>query len=604
MPREQRHNLVDLAAAAGNWRWAALRRRGARWLERLLALDQLNRLHAEASAHASTPLPFILRCLQVLDLSWHTREGDVERIPQSGPLIIVANHPFGAIEGMILPAILLSVRHDVKIFANYLLARIPELRDLFFFIDPFDPCRPKSLNISPLRQAVRHVKSGGALVVFPAGEVASFNLRSRGVADPIWSTTIARLVRMTHATVLPVFFAGRNSNLFHALGLLHPRLRTALLCREVFNKRHQRVSLRIGSPIPINRLEQFESDEELTGYLRQRTFMLSHTDRTPPPGRGSTERYEPIIAPVDPTLVRSDIESLRPDTLLVRSADLAVYSARAPQIPNAMRELGRLREITFRATGEGTGKSCDIDSYDDDYLQLIVWNSSRGEIAGAYRLGPTDEILPTKGEQGLYTTTLFDCDIRLLRQITPALELGRSFVRAEYQKSYQPLLLLWKGIGQYVVRHPRYRHLFGPVSISNTYQSVSKQLMVQFLRIHHCAGEQVRLVQPRNPFRPPRIGGWDWSAWQLLLRRADDVSELVSDLEPDHKGIPVLLRQYLKLGAKLLAFNVDPRFSDCVDGLLVADLARTDTRLLDRYMGRTGREMFLRYHRERAATVA
>jgi putative hemolysin len=294
------------------------------------------------------------------------------------------------------------------------------------------------------------------------------------------------------------------------------------------------------------------------------------------------------------------VDSLPADQLLLEADDLAVYHARARQIPDTMRELGRLREITFRATGEGTGKSFDIDRFDEDYVQVFVWSRARREIVGAYRLGPTDEILPAKGKQGLYTSTLFNCHIRLLEQISPALELGRSFVRSEHQKSYQPLLLLWKGIGQYCRRNLRYRHLFGPVSISNTYQSMSKQLMVHFLRVHHLAGELVRLVRPRNPFRTPRVNPSERSAYDVLLRDSEDVSDLVADLEPDQKGIPVLLRQYLKMGAKLLAFNVDPAFADCVDGLLVADMAQTDVRLLDRYMGRAGRMEFLEFHRRLA----
>lgn len=599
--QEERYLVkVDLPATSAGGR--RLAQAASRSIESLLDLSAFNRMYHCCSEGSPDWRTFIQRLLSFIRARWTVAAQDLARIPRTGPLVVVANHTFGGLDGIVLPAILGAVRDDVKIMATTFLERARELHDIFIMVDPLQRDETAGMNASALRMTMRHLKQGGVLGVFPAGEVASFNLQSREIADPQWSTTIAGIIRRCKCPVLPIFFDGRNSMLFQMAGLIHPRLRTVLLAHEYMNKRGVRLSPRIGSVIPFKRLEGFATDREMINYLRHRTYMLQHRRGGEKAGTvisAAQGNFEPIIAPVAPDVLAGEVASLSEENVLVDADDCVVYQARAAQIPNVLRELSRLREITFRATGEGTGKSCDVDRFDDHYVHLFIWQRQKNEIVGAYRLGPTDEILDTRGKAGLYTSTLFECKTVLLRHITPALELGRSFVRAEYQKSFSPLLLLWKGIGQYIVRYPRYKYLFGPVSISNNYHTVSKQLMVSFLKAHHCPPELVDLAHARNPFRAARIAGWDRSAVRLI-RDSEDVSDLVSDLEPQSKGIPVLLRQYLRMGAKLLAFNVDPAFGDCVDALMVCDLTKTDARLLDRYMGKDGRERFMQHHADRA----
>lgn len=597
-------HLIKLDLPARNAGLRRVARLASVSAESILALDQLNALYSDCSAGNPDYREFLHRCLNWVRVRWKPSEQDLARIPKTGPLVVVANHPFGAVEGIILGAILSEVRSDVKVMANFLLGRISELRDLFIFVDPFENESSAAANVSGLRQSIRHLRDGGVLAVFPAGEVASVDLRRREIIDPKWNTTVGRIIQKTGAPVLPVYFEGRNSILFQTLGLIHPRMRTALLAREFFNQRGRRVEARIGSVIPPRRIESFERDEEVTAYLRHRTYLLQHRAKAEELAAQEAQptlapNQQPIIAPIAGELLAAEVASLPADQVLVDADEMQVFHAHAAQIPHILRELGRLREITFRKAGEGSGKACDVDRFDQTYIQLFIWNRAKREIVGAYRLGPSDQIMESEGKRGLYATTLFQCKTALLRQITPALELGRSFVREEYQKSFSPLLLLWKGIGQYIVRNPRYRYLFGPVSISNDYQSVSKQLMVRFLQAYHCPPELVDMAQARNPFRLARIAGWDRSAVKLF-RDSDDVSDLVSDVEPQSKGIPVLLRQYLKMGAKLLAFNVDAEFADCVDALMVCDLTRTDKKMLDRYMGKDGRNRFMQYHADRA----
>jgi putative hemolysin len=413
---------------------------------------------------------------------------------------------------------------------------------------------------------------------------------------------------MAKAPVLPIFFQGHNSTLFQAAGFLHPILRTLMLPRELLKRYGQEIRLKIGHPIPYKRLSLLNDPADLTAYLRFRTYLLEKAFTKSNgflklPLRKSRERgkFENIASPQEKSLLLKDVEGLPGHHLLLKSGSLSVYFARSHQMSHLLPEIGRLREETFRLAGEGTGKSIDLDRFDHDYIHLFIWNEENNEIVGAYRLGPTDEILPQKGKKGLYTHTLFKYKGTLLRGMDPALEMGRTFVRLEYQKSYSPLLLLWRGIGQFVVLNPRYKTLFGPVSITNDYRTYSRQLMAAFLKANNYLPDLSRLVKPRKKFKQKSMKslGKNYSIyWQ------DDIEELsawVSGIEGDGKGVPILLKQYLKLGGKILSFNLDPEFGNALDGLIMVDLLRTETRIMRRYMGEEGYKDFMHYHQSRSS---
>jgi putative hemolysin len=567
-------------------------------VERFFGLDALNDLYRRCRL-GNDATPFMERVLDELGIACQLGAEDLQRVPRTGPVVVVANHPFGALDGLILATLLRRIRPDVKVMANYLLGRIPEMNDVFLLVDPFRTGQSTRENIRPLREAVRFVQGGGMLAVFPAGEVAHVDLRTREVTEPAWSSTIARIACKAGAPVLPMYFHGRNSVMFQILGLLHPRLRTAMLPREFLKKRGGKIEVRVGSAIPHRKFSAAGADAEIADFLRQRTLVLRHRGVVPvvAPVTYSEKGMEPICAAGCRDKIASEVAALPPAQMLSDAGDMAVYEAAPGQIPNLLREIGRLREITYRPTGEGTGKSIDLDRFDDWYSHLFVWNKSAREIVGAYRLGATDDIVRAHGTAGLYTSTLFKYRATLLDRLGPAVELGRSFIRAEYQRTFAPLLLLWKGIGRYVVNHPQCKMLFGPVSISNVYQTASKQLMVRFLSGSHGAADLAQLARPRHPFRIAGFGGLSAGGrLDRLLSGSDVVDDVVAELEPDGKGMPVLLRQYLKLGARFFAFNVDPDFCDALDALMLVDLTRTDRKLLTRYMGADGWESFMKFH--------
>ena len=579
-------------------------------LQRFLGISELTEIYRHAEEIQAPGEFYFAALLRLLGVSWSMSNADQERIPRSGPCVLVANHPFGMIEGTVIAALVKCVRTDVRLMANSLLAHFPKVAEHCILVDPFGGKDAKRRNRGALRQSLRWLSDGGLLVVFPAGEVSSLNMRRGTVHDPAWDASVARLARMANAPVLPMFVEGRNSFPFQVAGLIHPRIRTALLPHEFLNKRGKTIVLRAGKLVSPKKLDSFPSDEERTEYLRRKTYVLANRQEPKQPqlplflvplkdklARHPRQAFEALVEPTGQARLEAEIGALGPSELLDSQGDNDVFIAAADRIPSIVREIGRLREITFRETGEGTGKSIDLDQFDSYYLHLFAWNRVAREIVGAYRLGQSDLILKNFGLSGFYTQTLFAYRRTLLERITPALEMGRSFVRPEYQKTYAPLLLLWRGIGAYVARNPQYKVLFGPVSISNDYHPNSRQMIVSFLKEYCRAEDLAGLVRARSPFRTRPLPGWEpgsenGTAWDI-----EELSAFIADIETDQKGVPVLLKQYLKLGGRLLGFNLDPHFSNALDGLIVVDLVKTDPRFLERYMGKEGAAAFLTYHR-------
>ncbi len=571
-------------------------------VEKLMSLERLYAVY-DSARRAKGEASIFDRLLDSMSVRAIVSETDLARVPREGPVIVVANHPFGLIEGPVLGSILWKLRPDVKVMANSLMAAMPEVAGHCILVNPFGGPEAARRNGRGLKEAIGWLRNGGMLVMFPAGAVARVDVKRREITDPEWNPAVGRIIRMTGAAVLPMFFAGANSALFHIAGMVHPAVRTAMLPHEFLNKKHTSVEVRMGHAIPSKRMQGFASEEGLVDYLRRRIYALGRRrEERPRHFRGIARPWirrseaEPIAEPVAQDCMEAELAALDGAHWTAEQGALAAVLARADEIPNILREIGRLRETTFRSNGEGTGKSLDLDRFDKEYLHLFLWNRETREVAGAYRLGLADEIVARQGTKGLYTNTVFDYRRDFLERIGPAVELGRSFVRMEYQRGYAPLLLLWKGIGEFIARHPRYRTLFGAVSISNEYREGSRRLMVDFLKRHHRQEELARLVRARNPWRAREEGAGPIDEDDL-----DELSAQVADIESDAKGVPVLLRQYLKLGGKLVSFNVDAKFADALDGLIVVDLTKTEARVMERYLGKEPARAFRQFHEMSAA---
>ena len=563
-------------------------------LDAIVGLGTLQRLYEHRVQDACFPTS----ALETLGIDVTIGDDDLGRVPADGPLIIAANHPHGAADGLALAHALRAIRSDVKLLATELLARIPEMREHLITVDIFN--QGAGRNGAAMRAAVEWLRDGHALVIFPAGEVSHVQATDGRIVDGPWREGVARLAARADAPVLPVFIDGRNSAAFVTAGRLHPALRTLLLPRELLRLRGQRMYVCVGRAVPARRLLAIGDTAAQTAYLRARTYgQAAGASRRSSALRllRGPARPEPVAHAVPEEVLARELESLPSSARLLHSGSWTVFCAEAGAIPNALLEIGRLRELTFRDVGEGTGRARDLDHYDQHYGHLFVWHRDRRQIAGAYRVARADRVAARRGISGLYTRTLFRYPRRLLNELGPALELGRSFVAPAFQRDFQPLLLLWRGIGALVAAEPRYRVLFGPVSISAEYGHVTRQILARFLLANRYCARLGAMVRPKRPLPCDVAGSADVLVRSIVASRVEDIDEIVRELEAGRRGMPVLLRQYLKLNAKLLGFSVDPAFGHVLDGLVVVDLMDIDRALLARYLGKEGAARFLAWHR-------
>lgn len=607
------HDLIEIHRNLKNPVGRSLYRAVQNPLEKFLAVSEINRRY-RTHFHGEEQLPpgrnFFAETLEAVQVSYEVSEEDLENIPRRGPVLVVANHPFGGIDGIVLGALLSSLREDALLMANHLLHHIPEIRRWLISVDPFGGREAAGRNLVALRRTMNHLREGGLVGTFPAGTVSHVHLSTRQIADPGWTPNLARIIAHSKATVVPVYFEGKNSAFFQAAGLVHPKLRTMMLPREFIKQEKQSLPVRIGKPIPYRKLANFADPGALTRFLRLKTYILENRPRPAlkrhfpvPRPKQSRPGPAPLAAAIAPEVIADEIAGLAPEQLLITQGKFAIFHTTQAKAPQTLLEIGRLRERTFRDVHEGTGDSRDLDHFDSFYHHLFIWDRESRAIAGAYRLGLTSETVSTRGLAGLYSSTLFKYKAGFLEQLGPAIELGRSFIVGEYQKKHATLALLWKGIIRFVLRHPEHKTLFGPVSISREYHPLSRALMVQALGLpregspySHLHG----LVKGKNPPKTRScLRGAKGRELLDSVRDIDDINAIVSEIEADRKGVPTLLRHYLKLSGEILSFNIDPDFGHCLDGLIVVDLTKTEPKLLKPFFGHDGITSFQHYHRRK-----
>ena len=563
----------------------------------LLHVSKVNTLFSlyDGMARGLSPQAFSSAALDLLGVDVSVRGEGLANMPKEGPLVVVSNHPFGALEGLVLMATLIPHRPDMKFLANFMLSSIPEVRDIVINVNPFSTCNCRRENVKGLRQAVGHVKDGGCLAVFPAGEVSHLHPKQRGIMDPQWNRNVARIINKTDASVLPLFFHGRNSLMFNMMGLLHPLARTAMLPSELLKKRGKPVQLSVGNVITPAMLKNMRSEDDITTYLRARSYTLRpKKERRIFPVFGKTlQVMQPVAKPRPSGIIRLELENLHADQVLLREQGYVVYEARAFQILNTLHEIGRLREETFRQVDEGTGNSLDLDSYDYEYDHLILWHEKDQKIAGAYRVGQVDKLIETGGKKGLYCSSLFKFRTAFFTKFGNSLELGRALVQQEYQRDYAPLMLLWKGIGRFIAKRPSIRYLFGPCSMPLSFNDYTLHAAIKYLQEHHSNEEVSALVRGRKQpkFKVPKgiVDDLDMKAFNF-----NGLNCLIKGVEKG-RSLPVLFKHYLKLGGTVSAFHVDNSFGS-LDAFLMIDLKTAPEKMLQRYMGKENVAQFFRRH--------
>jgi putative hemolysin len=542
-------------------------------LDRVLAINKLDDLYRENNLHGLDKTIFAKSLLDGLNIQLLGLEQLQANIPKTGPLVIASNHPFGGIEGVFLAWAIEQVRPDIKVMANQGLKIFPELEDYFIFTNPLSESDPK--NAPSIRNCLKHVKTGGALLIFPAGRVSYFHKDTQRIADHNWNRLVASIANRTDAKYLPIFVSGFNSPLFYRLGRVYFRLRMLMLPRELVNKRNAKVTITAGEAIDIKHYANNINLDTQTALFRAQSYLLDPALQKAWPSDSVTQ-LQPLAAEVSGEKILQEVLQLPNEQHLLDHKDLSVYFGYQHQMPSAVNEIARLREMVFREHNEGSGEALDTDHFDATYTHLFVMKQQTGQIIGAYRMGQTDKLLADGNLENLYLHRMFDFGPDFVNRHQPCLEMGRSFLIPEYQRSFQGLFLLWRGIGAFVCQYPQYRTLYGTVSISKLYDVRSAAIIQQAMVT------PTDKVVPRAPFEHKLHPEVQDFAKQHGLK--DHVSALLKGIESDGKDVPILLKHYNKLGAVFHCLGIDKSFNDTPGLLLSVDLPNAPEKLLKLYM--------------------
>lgn len=572
--KEEFANAARLNGFAGNLL--------ARLLMQVLGLGKINKTYHNLQDKKN--IEFIDGIIDALDLTFEVSEEDLKRIPKEGPFIAISNHPYGGIDGILLIKIISAVRPDFKVMANFVLSKIEPLADHFFAVNPFDSKTAKAGSFAGIKQSLSYLEAGKSIGIFPAGEVSTYFSETNQIIDKQWSDSVLKLIKKAQVPVVPIYFVGSNSWLFHILGRIHPILRTAKLPSELLNKKGKNIMIRIGSPISVKEQAKFSDLGRYGRYLRARTYALGtplEVKKFFIPHIKPKSKPEPIIDPVPTEIIAAEISRIKEKYLLFENKSYQVFCSPSSVIPNTMQEIGRLREVTFRAVGEGTNRSFDLDEFDIYYHQLIIWDFEAQKIVGAYRIGMGKDIYEQYGVKGFYIQSLFRMKKPFHSILKESFEMGRSFIVEEYQRKPMSLFLLWKGILYFLIKHPEYRYLIGPVSISNEFSKFSKNLIVEYLKHYYYNPKLAKYVYPRLEY----IVEGDYKVDKEIIFEdaSTDVSRIdtiIKDVEQKY-SMPVLLKKYLSLNAQLIGFNIDPKFNDALDGLILVDIFNIPSNVIE-----------------------
>lgn len=545
-------------------------------LIKVLRISAINKIYKKN--RDKTDLAFLNGVLDDCNIEFQIPEEDLKRIPKDGAFITVSNHPLGGIDGVLLLKLLIEKRADYKIIANFLLHRIEPLKPFIMPVNPFENRKDAKSSVAGIKSALLHLKEGKPLGIFPAGEVSTYKDGKLKVDKP-WEEGAVRLIKKAQVPVIPIYFHAKNSSLFYFLSKISDTLRTAKLPSEVISQDGKVIKVRIGKPISVADQKEYKDIPSFYEFIRKKTYMLANPFEKANKliSTESIKIKKPakkIAAQKNKDSFIKEINNLRDrDFRLLESKDYEVFFANAKEIPNVLHEIGRLREITFRGIGEGTNKALDIDKYDKYYYHLILWDNQAQCLAGAYRMGLGKEIYKKHGINGFYIQTLFRIEPELHQMMENTIEMGRAFIIDEYQQKPIPLFLLWKGIVHVTLRYPEYKYLMGGVSISNQFSDFSKSLMIEFMKSHYYDPYIAQYIYPKKEYKVKLKGDDKDFVFDASKADMQKFDKIIDEIEPGALRIPVLIKKYVKQNARLVAFNVDPKFNNAVDGLMYIKVA-------------------------------
>jgi putative hemolysin len=546
----------------------------------LMKITKISSINAFYEKHEHLDgMKFLDAILENYEIDFEIPEEDIKRLPKEGAYITISNHPLGGIDGILLLKLLLQHREDFKIIANFLLHRVAPLAPYILPVNPFENHKDAKSSIAGFKSALIHLNEGHPLGIFPAGEVSTYK-DDKLIVDKPWQEAALKLIRKAEVPVVPIYFHAKNSQLFYRLSKINDIFRTAKLPSELTTQRNRAIKVRIGQPISVASQKEHETLEEFTDMLRRKTYILANAyekerliDQIP----GSLKipkSPRKIATAVRKEVIQGEIEKLREkDCRLLQSKNYEVFLAQKKDMPFILNEIGRQREVTFRAIGEGTNKAIDLDRFDDFYHHLFLWDDHEKCIVGAYRMGMGSQIFEQYGIDGFYLQDLFGFEPELYGMMRQSIEMGRAYIVKEYQQKPMPLFLLWKGIVHTTLRFPEHKYLIGGVSISNQFSNFSKSLMIEFMKSNYWDPYVAQYIHPKKEFKVKLKDADKEFVFDETEADLNKFDRLIEEVEPGSLRLPVLIKKYIKQNAKVVAFNVDPLFNNAVDGLMYIKIA-------------------------------
>jgi putative hemolysin len=584
-PLDKPYSDLRLAAMAPNTFMGKILKIFGPLLDKLLGINKLRNVYESCQLSGLDKQQFSQKLLNGLGVQVSGVNGVLEKVPLSGRCVVVCNHPYGMIEGVIIAHLLTAFRSDTQVMANVGLQIFKEIKGYFIFANPLKP--KAKINTLAIKQCFSHLENDGLLVVFPAGRVSFFQSDKQRITDGDWNRLVIKLAQKTRAPILPVFISGTNSQLFHRMGRIYYRFRLLMLAHEMFKLQAHNINLKTNNLLSIKQLNEFKGIKRMNDFVRLQCYLNDENYFTPWLEDDASMPFKNIIPTADKITIKSELAQLPDEQHLLDFKSFSVYYGYQNQMPLCVQEITRLREITFRTLDEGSGEICDTDKFDATYMHLFIFDHKNEEIIGAYRIGQTDLLQNKGGVSQLYLSQMFNFSAGFINQQQPCLEMGRSFIIAAHQNSFHGLLLLWKGIGAFVCQNPHYRTLYGTVSLSKLYDPRSVALIDEVMVTNKDG------VNAKEAFKGqlhPEVKDFISAAPVEL----NQLSALVMGIEEDSKDIPVLLKQYHKLGAIFHCTGIDVNFNHTPGLLLSVNLPEAPEKLLKLYLG-SSKAAYLNY---------
>ena len=515
---------------------------------------------------------FIESVLEYFNFSYKVSSNEIENIPASGRVVIIANHPLGALDALSLIHLIRKVRPDIKVVANDMLAQIEQLKPILVGVNSFEESISKS-SVQEIHQALEQEE---ALIIFPSGEVS--RARPNGVKDTKWHKGFLKFAKKNRSPILPVYIKAKNSAFFYTLSSLNKSFSALLLPHEMFKQKSGSLDFVIGESIPFKSYENSHLD-----LKSQVKLFRKHLYKIAKGKKGVFSTQHSIAHPEDRQALKHELANAQ--KLGETSDGKQIYLYEYTKGSILLQEIARLREHTFRKVEEGTGKKRDKDSYDYYYKHIVLWDDKALEIAGAYRIAESNFVYENYNVEGFYTDSLFGFDNEFEPYLNNSIELGRSFVQPKYWGS-RALDYLWQGIGAYLYQNPHIKYMFGAVTISGSMPKSAQELIVYYYDKYY--GNHHELLSPKNRFTLSE----DSRAELASIFHTSDENEafriLKDQLAYYNCSIPTLYKQYADLceegGISFMGYNIDKDFENCVDSFILVEIDKIKSKKKERYI--------------------